>query len=58
MTAGVKGQRQWEIGYWTVKYLVAVNQNHRVPHEHATGSQLLTINELPHWSQDARTSLS
>ncbi|WP_027133901.1 substrate-binding domain-containing protein [Geminicoccus roseus] len=40
--AGVKAQRQWEIGYWAVKYLVAKNQNHTVPHEHATGSQILT----------------
>lgn len=40
--AGVKAQRQWEIGYWVVKHLVAVNQNHPIPHEHATGSQLLT----------------
>lgn len=40
--AGVKAQRQWEIGYWSVKYLVAKNQNHTVPHVHATGSQILT----------------
>lgn len=40
--AGVKAQRQWEIGYWVVKYLVATNQNHTTPHEHATGSQILT----------------
>lgn len=40
--AGVKAQRQWEIGYWTVKYMVAANQNHTVPHVHATGSQILT----------------
>jgi ribose transport system substrate-binding protein len=40
--AGVKAQRQWEIGYWAVRYLVAKNQNHTVPHEHATGSQILT----------------
>lgn len=40
--AGVKAQRQWEIGYWVVRYLVAQNQNHTVPHEHATGSQILT----------------
>ena len=40
--AGVKAQRQWEIGYWTVKYLVAENQNHTIPHEHATGSQIIT----------------
>lgn len=40
--AGVKAQRQWEIGYWTVKYLVAKNQNHTVPKQHATGSQIVT----------------
>ncbi|MCY0094159.1 substrate-binding domain-containing protein [Hoeflea ulvae] len=40
--AGVKAQRQWEIGYWTVRYLVAKNQNHTTPHEHSTGSQILT----------------
>ena len=40
--AGVKAQRQWEIGYWAVRYMVAMNQNHTVPHEHATGSQILT----------------
>lgn len=40
--AGVKAQRQWEIGYWVVKGLVAKNQNHTIPHEHATGSQILT----------------
>ena len=40
--AGVKAQRQWEIGYWVVKYLVALNQNHTIPHEHPTGSHILT----------------
>jgi ribose transport system substrate-binding protein len=40
--AGVKAQRQWEIGYWTVMYLVAKSENHTIPHEHATGSQILT----------------
>jgi ribose transport system substrate-binding protein len=40
--AGVKAQRQWEIGYWAVRYMVAMNQNHTTPHEHATGSQILT----------------
>jgi ribose transport system substrate-binding protein len=40
--AGVKAQRQWEIGYWVVKYLVAANQGHTIPHEHATGSTILT----------------
>lgn len=40
--AGVKAQRQWEIGYWAVMYMVAMNQNHTTPHVHATGSQILT----------------
>jgi ribose transport system substrate-binding protein len=40
--AGVKAQRQWEIGYWTVMYLVAKNQNHTTPKQHATGSQIVT----------------
>jgi ribose transport system substrate-binding protein len=44
--AGVKAQRQWEIGYWAVKYLVAKNQNHTTPHEHATGSQILTKEQI------------
>lgn len=44
--AGVKAQRQWEIGYWVVKYLVAMNQNHTIPHEHAIGSQILTKEQL------------
>ncbi|KAA5605335.1 sugar ABC transporter substrate-binding protein [Roseospira marina] len=35
-------QRQWEIGYWTVKYFVAMAQGHTYPKEHATGSQFLT----------------
>lgn len=39
--AGVKAQRQWDIGYWMVKYLVAMNQNHTIPMEHATGSQII-----------------
>lgn len=46
---GVKAQRQWEIGYWTVKYLVAMNRNHKIPHEHATGSQMLTSEQLADW---------
>lgn len=44
--AGVKAQRQWEIGYWVVKYLVAMNQNHTIPHVHPTGSQILTKDKL------------
>lgn len=37
-----KAQRQWEIGYWTVYYVVAMNEGHTIPKEHATGSRLLT----------------
>ncbi len=43
---GVKAQRQWEIGYWAVKYLVAKAENHTIPHEHATGSQIITKETL------------
>lgn len=44
--AGVKAQRQWEIGYWAVRYMVATNQNHTTPAVHATGSQILTADLL------------
>jgi ribose transport system substrate-binding protein len=44
--AGVKAQRQWEIGYWLPKYMVAMYQNHTIPKEHATGSQILTKETL------------
>ena len=36
-----KAQRQWEIGYWTVHYVVAMNKGHTISKEHATGSRLL-----------------
>ena len=42
----VKAQRQWEIGYWSVYYLVAKNQNHTLPLEHPTGSRLITKADL------------
>ena len=42
----VKIQRQWEIGYWGVYYMVAMYQGHTVPAEHATGSRLLTKEDL------------
>jgi len=42
----LKAQRQWEIGYWTVKYFVAMAQGHTFPKEHATGSQFLTKDML------------
>jgi ribose transport system substrate-binding protein len=41
-----KAQRQWEIGYWTVTYFVAMNSGHTFPKEHATGSQLITADKL------------
>lgn len=44
--AGSKAQRQWEIGYWVVRYAVAKNQNHTIPMNHATGSQILTKESL------------
>lgn len=44
--AGTKAQRQWEIGYWVVRYAVAKNQNHTIPMSHATGSQILTQETL------------
>ncbi len=42
----VKAQRQWEIGYWSIYYMVAINQNHTFPREHPTGSQFLTQDDL------------
>jgi ribose transport system substrate-binding protein len=41
-----KAQRQWEIGYWTVHYVVAMNEGHTIPKEHATGSRLLTKDSM------------
>ena len=41
-----KAQRQWEIGYWSVMYLTAMNQNHTIPSEHATGSRIITKADL------------
>jgi ribose transport system substrate-binding protein len=38
----LKAQRQWDMGYWGVKYLVALNQGHTVPNFHNTGSRFLT----------------
>ena len=39
-------QRQWDIGYWSVKYLVAINQNHTYPKVHETGATLFTKDDL------------
>lgn len=38
----LKAQRQWDMGYWAVKYMVAMNENHTVPMFHDTGSRFLT----------------
>jgi len=38
----LKAQRQWDIGYWAVKYMVAMNQNHTIPMDHNTGSRFIT----------------
>ncbi len=54
--AGVIAQHQWEIGYWTVKYLVAMNQKHKTPHEHETGSQMLTKQSLADWWRSGQGS--
>ncbi|CUX58515.1 putative secreted protein [Agrobacterium fabrum str. J-07] len=38
----LKAQRQWDMGYWAVKYLVAMNENHTFPMSHDTGSRFIT----------------
>jgi ribose transport system substrate-binding protein len=38
----LKAQRQWDMGYWTIQYLVAMNENHTYPMFHDTGSRFLT----------------
>ena len=39
----VMAQRQWEQGYWAVRYAVAKNQGHTIPMDHETGSRLITL---------------
>jgi len=39
-------QRQWEEGWWSVVYLVAMNQNHTIPVEHQTGAKLFYKEDL------------
>ena len=46
--AAVTAQRQWEIGYWCVQYLVALNEGHTIPAEHDTGAFLLDKSFLDH----------
>lgn len=43
----LKAQRQWDIGYWTVRYMVAMNQNHTYPWDHNTGSRFITQADCP-----------
>jgi ribose transport system substrate-binding protein len=43
---GVKMQRQREIGYWSIEYMVALNQGHTIPQTHRIGSILITKEEL------------
>lgn len=38
----LKAQRQWDMGYWGVYYMVAMNENHTIPMFHNTGSRFLT----------------
>ncbi len=42
----VKAQNQQPIGYWTIKYLVAINQGEVVPKQHPTDSRLITQETL------------
>ena len=42
----VKVQRQQEIGYWAVVYLVALNQGHTIPREHHIGAEFITAEDL------------
>lgn len=39
-------QRQWEIGYWTLRYLVAMNRGQTVPQDHDTGILMVTADTL------------
>ncbi|MDX7952108.1 substrate-binding domain-containing protein [Lichenihabitans sp. Uapishka_5] len=39
-------QRQWDQGYWAVKYIVAKNQGHTIPMDHETGSRMITKADL------------
>ena len=40
--SALKAQRQWDMGYWAVQYMVAMNENHTIPMFHNTGSRFLT----------------
>ncbi|MGR8964288.1 substrate-binding domain-containing protein [Rhizobium leguminosarum] len=40
--SALKAQRQWDMGYWAVQYLLAMNENHTYPMFHDTGSRFIT----------------
>jgi ribose transport system substrate-binding protein len=46
-------QRQWEIGYWTLRYLVAMNRGQTIPNDHETGAVIVTADTL---KQQAKTA--
>jgi ABC-type sugar transport system ATPase subunit/ABC-type sugar transport system substrate-binding protein len=41
-----KVQRQWDIGYWTLRYLVAMNKGQTIPRDHDTGASMVTAETL------------
>jgi ABC-type sugar transport system ATPase subunit/ABC-type sugar transport system substrate-binding protein len=41
-----KVQRQWDIGYWSVRYLVAMNKGLTIPRDHDTGASMITAETL------------
>jgi ribose transport system substrate-binding protein len=46
--AAVTAQRQMEIGYWSVMYLVALNEGHTIPQDHDTTAFLMDKAFLDH----------
>ena len=42
----VKAQKQWEIGYWGVYYMVGMNRGFTFPPYHPTGSRFITRDDL------------
>jgi ribose transport system substrate-binding protein len=47
-------QRQWEIGYWTLRYLVAMNRGQTIPHDHDTGALMVTADTLKQTQSSAK----
>jgi ABC-type sugar transport system ATPase subunit/ABC-type sugar transport system substrate-binding protein len=41
-----KVQRQWDIGYWSLRYLIAMNRGQAIPQDHDTGATLVTAELL------------